>query len=193
MRLGVGFGETVAVLGVGPAGLAYIQTARLLGAARVIAVARNDDSLQRAMSFGADAVVNMRSTDALAMLRQLTGGQGPSLVVEAAGVPETVRLAIDAVGVGGRVILYGIPGQDQTVDFPVQQIIMRQLSVHGTVGNPHVWRPLLEYVRQGRLNLKGMVTRTFALEEIGAAFAAIQDRTNPIVKAVVHPWEGEPA
>lgn len=193
MRLGVGFGETVAVLGVGPAGLAYIQTARLLGAARVIAVARNDDSLERARRFGADAVVNTRTGDAAAALRELTNGQGPSLVIEAAGAPQTVALAFDIVGVGGRVILYGIPGQEQKLEFPVQQIILRQLSVYGTVGNPHVWRPLLDYVRRGRLNLRDMVTHTFALEDIDAAFAAIQDRTRPIVKAVVHPWEGETA
>lgn len=191
MRLGIGFGETVAVIGVGPAGLAYIQTAKLLGAGKVIALARSDESLARAKQFGADAVINTKTEHAAERLLAETGGEGASLVIEAAGVPETIELAFQLVQCGGRVILYGIPGDDQKMEFPVQKIITQQLSVYGAVGNPHVWAPLLQYVAQGRINLKDMVTATFPLAQINEGFDLMRDRSKHLIKAVLHPWEEE--
>lgn len=110
MRLKVTFGETAAVYGVGPAGLAFIQGLKALGAGKVIAVARDDFRLARAMSFGADVVVNARSEDALKRIREETDGLGADIVCEAAGAPSTIEEAFQAVRSAGRVILYGIPG-----------------------------------------------------------------------------------
>lgn len=189
MRLGVSFGETVAVIGVGPAGLAYIQTAKLLGARKVIALAKTRETLERARKFGADEVIQTGEGDAAGKISELTNGAGADLVIEAAGVPQTVELAFSLVRRGGRVILYGIPGDACKIDFPIQKIITEQLSVYGTVGNPHVWKPLLQYIAQGRINLKDMIGAAFPLARIEEAFDLMRDRSKHLIKAVVHPWE----
>ncbi|MGI5856807.1 MAG: zinc-dependent alcohol dehydrogenase [Candidatus Merdivicinus sp.] len=187
MRWGVRFGETVAVYGVGPAGLAFIQTAKAMGAGKVIAVARDPFRLERARRFGADVILNAKTEDVPARLLEETAGEGPGLVCEAAGAPATILQSIEIAARGGRVILYGIPGDKDRFDFPVSQIITKQLEIYGAVGNPQVWEPLLQLVSAGRINLRDMVTHTFPLERINDAFALISDKTENPIKAVLYP------
>ena len=191
MRLKVTFGETAAVYGVGPAGLAFIQGLKALGAGKVIAVARDDFRLDRAMRFGADVVVNARSEDALKRIREETDGLGADIVCEAAGAPSTIEEAFQAVRSAGRVILYGIPGDSERVQLPVSTAIMKQLSIYGAAGNPNAWEPLLSAVARGKVNLKDMITHRFPLRKIDEAFAAVRDKRQNAIKAVILPWEGE--
>ena len=186
-RLGVGFDETVAVFGVGPAGIAFIQGARAMGAGRIIAVARNDERLARARSFGATETINAAREDAVARILAQTGG-GADLVCEAAGVPSTIEAATACARRFGRVILYGLPGETEVIPYPVKDIILKQLAVHGACNNPDVWAPLLNMVSAGRINLKDMVTHSYPLDGINDAFAAMEDRGQGVLKAVVHPW-----
>lgn len=188
MRWGVRFGETVVVYGVGPAGLAFIQTAKVLGAGRVIAVARNRRRLERSLAFGADEIICSAEEAVSERLRDLTGGRGPGLICEATGAPELIEEACLTVRSGGRVILYGLPPETANIPFPVKTIIMKQLEVYGTVGEPLVWEPLLRLVAAGRINLKDMVTHTFSLDRIEEAFALLENKEEDPIKAVVYPW-----
>lgn len=188
-RLGVEFGDTVAVFGVGPAGIAYIQGAKAMGAKRVIAVARNDERLERARGFGADVVINSKRENVQNRIFEETGNYGADLVCEAAGVPETIAASFGAVRRAGRVILYGLPGDQDEISFPVKDIVMNQLSVYGAVGNPAVWEPLLAMASAGRIDLESMVTHRYPLDRICDAFAAMEDRACGVLKAVVHPWD----
>lgn len=189
MRLGVRFGSTVAVFGVGPAGIAFIQGAKVLGAGKVIALARSRERLERARHFGADVLIDTREEDVVQRVLQETDGLGAELVCEAAGSKETIEEAFRIVRTSGRVILYGIPDRRADIHIPCMDIILRQLQVDGVVNNPFVWEPLLGLVSQGRYNLKDMVTCTLPLERISEAFARMQSRTDKPIKIVVHPWE----
>lgn len=187
MRGGINFGETVAVYGVGPAGLAYIQGAKAMGAGKVIAIARNAERLERARHFGADVLVNTTCHDVVQRILQETEGYGADLVCEAAGVPQTITEAFKIVRRAGRVILYGIPGDTDHIDFPVTQIITNQIEVQGTVGDVTVWKPLLEFVSNGRINLKDMITHRLPLSQIEQGFSLMQNRQENPVKIVVLP------
>lgn len=188
MRRGVRFGETVAVYGVGPAGLAFIQTAKALGAGKVIAVARNRKRLERCLAFGADEIVCSSEVDVPTRLRELTGGEGPGLVCEATGAPSIIEEVCQVVKGGGRIILYGLPSEGAAISYPVKQIIMKQLEVYGAMENPLCWAPLLQLVASGRINVKDMVTHTFPLDRIEDAFALLENKKEDPIKAVVYPW-----
>ena len=100
---GVGPGDTVAVVGAGPIGLAAIMTAKLFSPARIIAVDLADARLDKALEFGADKAVNNGVEDALERVKEWTGGLGADVAIEAVGVPATFELCTEIVRPGGRV------------------------------------------------------------------------------------------
>lgn len=189
MRLGVRFGETVLVYGCGPAAIAFMQGARAMGAGKIIVAGRNADALARTKDFGADVLINTTEENFLSRLLAETDGAGADLVCEAAGSPQTIGWAFETVRRAGRVILYGIPPKDALVPLPTVSIIMNQLEVYGTVGNPHVWEPLLRLISKGSIDLKSMVTATMPLTRIADAFALLQDKARKPIKIVLHPWD----
>ena len=184
-RLGVNLGSVVAVIGVGVAGLSFIQGAKAMGAGTVIAIARNMEALKRAERFGAD--ISLPLDDQTVKFIDDLGGC--DLVCEAAGAGATIELSMTLAKAGGRVILYGIPSDDEFVQYPVTKIVTRQLSVFGAVGNPSAWGPVLHMVEKGHINLNDMITHRFALSEIHKAFDLIKKRDRSLIKAVVHPWK----
>jgi alcohol dehydrogenase len=96
-------GDTVAIVGAGPIGLATIMTAKLYTPARVIAIDLADARLEKAREFGADFVINNGREDAVAVVQDLTHGLGADVVVEAVGVPDTFELCTALVRPGGHV------------------------------------------------------------------------------------------
>lgn len=145
--------------------------------------------MRRAKKFGADLLINSKKEDVKEKVMEFTGGKGADLVCEAAGSGATTKSAFECVKRAGRIMLYGIPNEDQANEFSSLDIIMNQLEVYGVLGNPHVWEPLLALVSSGRINLKDMVDDTLPLSEINKAFERMEDPVKKPIKIVVHPWE----
>lgn len=104
-------------------------------------------------------------------------------------MPEVIADTFDVVRKGGRVILYGLPSDEDRIEMPVTTIIMNQLEVYGAVGNPKVWEPLLEMIASGRISLKEMVTHEFSLNDISKAFSVLDNREGDPIKIVIDPWK----
>ena len=104
-------GDTVAIVGAGPIGLAAILTARLYTPGRIVAIDLADSRLESARRFGADTTINNGSEDALARVMELTDGLGADVAFEAVGVPQTFELATELIRAGGRVANIGVHGQ----------------------------------------------------------------------------------
>ena len=187
MRIGVRMGETVVVYGIGPAGLAFIQTAKALGAGKVIVVGRNKKRLEKALHFGADVVICSSEENTPERILELTNGNGAGLVCDTTGAPKIIEEAVNVVANGGRVVLYGLPAETAEMQFPVKTIIMKQLEIHGVENNPYVWESLISLVASGRVNLKDMVTHTLPLEKIEDAFALLENPNEDPIKIVVYP------
>src|SRR5262249_36409716 len=111
-------GSSIAVFGVGGVGLNVIQGATLANASTIIAVDVLPGKLEMARRFGATHVVNAREGDAVARIRELTGGAGVDYAIEAIGKPETVRQAFLSVRKGGKAIAIGIGGPDAEIPIP---------------------------------------------------------------------------
>ena len=93
-------GDTVAIVGAGPIGLAAIMTAKLHTPGRIIAIDLADARLEKALEFGADVTINNGREDAVAKVMELTGGLGADVAIEAVGVPETFELCTELIRPG---------------------------------------------------------------------------------------------
>jgi alcohol dehydrogenase len=182
-------GDTVAVVGAGPIGLAAIMTARLYTPGRIVAIDLAAARLEQALEFGADAVINNGSEDAVERIMQLTGGLGADVAIEAVGVPDTFELCADIVRPGGRVANVGVHGHPATLH--LEKLWIRDVTITTGLVDTFSTPRLLELIANGRLDPTPFATHRFPLDETMAAydtFAAAAE-TNAL-KVVL---EGAPA
>src|SRR2546423_4942563 len=111
---GVCPGDTIAIVGAGPIGLATVLTAKLYTPGRIIAIDIADSRLEKARELGADMTINSGDDDPLERVMELTAGLGVDVAVEAVGVPETFELCADLIRPGGRVANVGVPRHPPT-------------------------------------------------------------------------------
>ena len=171
---GVTRGDSVAVIGCGGVGNAAIAGAVLAGATTVIAVDVDDRKLEWAKGFGATHTVNSRSQDPVEAIRELTGGFGADVVVEAVGRPETYEQAFYARDLAGTVVLVGVPTPDLKVELPMIEVFGRggalKSSWYGDCLPSRDFPMLVDLYRQGRFDLDGFVSETIGLGDVEAAF-----------------------
>jgi S-(hydroxymethyl)glutathione dehydrogenase/alcohol dehydrogenase len=169
-------GESVAVFGVGGVGLATLQSARLAGASRIVAVDVSPHKEELARAAGATDYLLASETTAKE-IRALTGGYGADVAIECVGRAETIRAAWNATRRGGRVTVVGIGGKEQQVTFSALEIFHFARTLTGCVyGNCDPARDLpvlAEHVRAGRLDLGALVTDRIGLDGIPDAFEAM--------------------
>lgn len=171
---GVGRGDSVAVIGCGGVGNAAVVGARLAGAAKIIAVDIDDRKLETARGLGATDTVNSRENDPIEAIRELTGGFGADVVIEAVGRPETYEQAFYARDLAGTVVLVGVPTPEMRIDLPLLDVFGRggalKSSWYGDCLPSRDFPMLIDLYRQGRLDLDAFVTETIALDEVEKAF-----------------------
>jgi alcohol dehydrogenase len=173
---GVQPGDTVAVVGAGPIGLATIMTAKLFTPSRVIAIDIADARLQKALEFGADTVINNGRDDAVAAVQELTDGLGVDVAIEAVGVPDTFELCTALVRPGGRVANVGVHGHPATLH--LETLWIRDVTITTGLVDTFTTPQLLRLIAERRLDPSPFATHHFALsqtEEAYDVFAAAAD------------------
>ncbi|QCB93352.1 zinc-dependent alcohol dehydrogenase family protein [Cellulomonas shaoxiangyii] len=181
---GVRAGSTVAVVGDGAVGLCAVIAARRLGAERVVAMSRHEARSALAVRFGATDVVAERGDEGAAAVIDLLGGVGPDAVLECVGTKESMQQALDTVRPGGRVGYVGVPAGGP--ELPVPQLFGANIGVLGGVAPVRAYiEGLLPDVWAGTIEPGLVFDGTFALDEIGAAYAAMDERT--VTKSLVLP------
>ncbi|MFE3098206.1 S-(hydroxymethyl)mycothiol dehydrogenase [Streptomyces sp. NPDC059248] len=170
----VGRGDTVAVIGCGGVGDAAIVGARLAGAATIIGVDVDDHKLATARTMGATHTVNSTTTDPVEAVRELTGGFGADVVIDAVGRPETYRQAFYARDLAGTVVLVGVPTPEMTLELPLLDVFGRggalKSSWYGDCLPSRDFPMLIDLHQQGRIDLAAFVTGTIGLDDVEAAF-----------------------
>jgi threonine dehydrogenase-like Zn-dependent dehydrogenase len=190
-RAGVRLGHSVAVLGVGPVGQAAIALAGLSGAHPIVAIGGPDSRLAFALKMGATHTISLERSaeERLAQVRELTGGRGVDIVIEAAGVPDAVTQALDLVRDGGRVVVAGqYTDGGTTVLNPHRQLNRKHAELVGCWGcdYSHFHRAMHVLEEQGRkLPWEDAITARFSLGQANEALAAVANRT--VVKALIVP------
>lgn len=161
-------GDTVAVVGAGPIGLATIMTAKLYTPARVIAIDLADARLEKAREFGADVTINNGHEDAVAIVQELTQGLGADVAVEAVGVPDTFELCTALVRPGGHVANVGVHGHSATLH--LETLWIKDITITTGLVDTSTTPRLLNLIAEGRLDPTPFATHRFALGETLSAY-----------------------
>ena len=171
---GVTRGDSVAVFGCGGVGDAAIAGSRLAGAHTIIGVDVDDRKLEWARDFGATHTINSTQSDPVDEIRQLTGGNGVDVAIEAVGNPVTYEQAFYARDHAGTVVLVGVPSPDMKIELPMLEVFGRggalKSSWYGDCLPTRDFPMFIDLYLQGRLDLDRFVSETIGLYEVEEAF-----------------------
>ena len=171
---GVSRGDSVAVIGCGGVGNAAIAGSRLAGAQTIIAVDVDDRKLEWAKQFGATHTINSRQTEPVQAIRDITGGHGVNVAIEAVGKPETYEQAFYARDHAGTVVLVGVPSPDMQITLPLLEVFGRggvlKSSWYGDCLPTRDFPMFIDLYLQGRLDLERFVSETISVNDVEEAF-----------------------
>jgi L-iditol 2-dehydrogenase len=185
-RAGVKLGDTVAIVGAGPIGLLHLLTVRRMGARRVVMMDVVDERLRLAERLGADGIVNTGREDAAERVKELTGGYGADVVVEAIGLPATWEQAVRLVRKGGTVLEFGgcPPGTEVRVD--AERVHYGELRVLGSFhATPVHFRRALELISSRTVDVQPLITARMSLEDVRRAFEVLLTSRAEVKIAIV--------
>lgn len=175
-------GERVVVLGAGPIGQSVALAAIDRGAS-VLLLDRLESRLERGRAAGAELLA-VAGDESLAAARQWAGGDGPEVVIEATGVPELVRAAVEIVAQAGRVVVVGLSSRD--APFRVGALPFKEIDVLGvSCCGSGEFAEAIELVSRRRDVVTGLVTHEFPLDEAPEAIAYAMHHPVEVMKAVV--------
>ena len=180
--------DTVLIQGAGIAGLSFLQSALAFGAKRVLCTVRNDTEAALVKKYGGHPV-DLRNGDMEKQIMALTDGMGADISIDAIGSAKTVGTAIECVKSGGKVILYGLPNENEIIPFPVTQCILRQIQITGYTGNEKCWDPMIAMVSQGRISIKELISAVYPLSHFEDALELLRSSRSDVIKVVLHPWD----
>lgn len=186
-RARIAAGEAVVVLGQGAAGLLHTQLAKLTGAGPVIAVSRSAWKLDLARRMRADHALDATGQALVDEVRRLTGGLGADVVVDAAGSPELIGQAVAMLRPGGRLLLYAVSHRP-VPDFTTFPVYFKELTLFGSrafVGGD--FEPAIRLVAEGRVDLDGLITASYPLARVAAAFEAYERDPERVLRMVIVP------
>ncbi len=165
----VGKGETVLVMGCGGVGLGAVAGAASRGA-RVMALDVDDGKIALAQKVGAQIPINAAKVDAAAMVKDLTGGDGPEVVIEAVGSVTTYRQAVDWVAYCGRVVYIGYG--KEPVAYETKQFVAKELDIMGSRNCLHEFSDVIAFFEKKTFDPRIVVSSAVSLEEVPHALAA---------------------
>ncbi len=172
----VGPGSRVTVIGDGAVGLSAVLAAERLGAEQIVLMGRHPARTELGREFGADEVVAERGEEGAAKVRELTGGDGTSAVLECVGTEQALEMGLGAVRAGGAVSRVGVPQYEKgRLDFG--SVFFRNVSIRGGVAPSRAYIPeLLPDVLEGRIQPGRVFDRTVGLEAVPDGYRAMNDR-----------------
>lgn len=186
--VGIEKGDTVLIMGAGPIGCLHVRLARALGAAKVFLSDINGDRLKLSASkVSPDAAIDMSSEDLAKVIKDLTGGRGPSVVITAAPSGAAQELAISIVSPGGRVSFFGgLPKDKPFINCDANIVHYKEVTLFGANGSsPAQNMEALQLIASGKVKVSDLITHRVNLEDVSEAISAVLSGT--AIKVVVNP------
>ncbi|XP_042020862.1 alcohol dehydrogenase-like [Salvia splendens] len=165
-------GDSVAVIGIGGVGSSCLQIAKAFGASDIIAVDVQEEKLQKAKMFGATHAINSRKEDAVAKIKEITGGRGVDVAVEALGRPQTFSQCVQSVQDGGKAVMIGLTLSGSKGEVDINHLVRKQIKVIGSYGGRarQDLPKLVKLAEKGTFNLQAAVSRKYKFEEVEEAY-----------------------
>jgi S-(hydroxymethyl)glutathione dehydrogenase/alcohol dehydrogenase len=170
-------GSSVAVIGCGGVGLNVIQGAALAGAERIMAIDVVPSKLEYAEVFGATHTINAQETDPVQAVRDLTAGEGADYAFEVIGLTQTAQQALLCTRRGGKAVIVGVIPHGQQLSIDPDFLHQDRMLLGCTYGSANIraaMPKLMDLYMAKKLKLDELVSRTYRLEEINTAFAALE-------------------
>jgi L-iditol 2-dehydrogenase len=177
-------GESVVVIGPGPIGLLAVAVAKAIGASPVILTGTRNRRLAIGRELGADRTINIGEEDAVAVVKELTGGIGADYVVECAGTESTIDQAIRMTNRGGKICLAAFPHERVTID--IAQLAKNNIYLYGIRGEGRsATRRAMALMAEKRFDASRIHTHTFPLADLPTALRYARERIDDAIKVVV--------
>jgi alcohol dehydrogenase len=161
-------GDSIAIVGAGPVGLAVLLTAQFYSPAAIFMIDLDDKRLAVAKEFGATTLINSSDGRAVQRVLDLTEGAGVDVVIEAVGIPATFSICQAIVAAGGRIANVGVHGKP--VELHLEKLWDRNIAITTRLVDTVTTPMLLKVVRSGKLQPSKLVTHRFALNDIMRAY-----------------------
>ena len=161
-------GDTVAIVGAGPVGLAALLTTQFYAPANLVVIDLDDNRLAVAKQFGATAVVNSSDGKAAEKIMAMTGGKGVDVAIEAVGIAATFGLCQDIIGAGGHIANIGVHGAGVTLH--LEKLWSQNITITTRLVDAVTTPLLLKTVMAGKLKPKQLVTHHYKLKEVMKAY-----------------------
>lgn len=183
-RGNIRFDDVVVVAGCGPIGLGMIAGAAAKFPAQVIALDMNPSKLELAKLCGATRTINIVEEDAVAMVKELTGGYGADLYLEGTGHPAAVAQGLNLLRKLGRYVEYGVFGSDVTVDWSIISDD-KELDVLGAHLGPHCWPAAIRMLEARTLPMDRICTHQLPLERFQEGLDMVADGTKSVKVSLI--------
>ena len=184
MQGGARAGQSAVVLGSGCIGLVTMMALKAMGLSKVYVVDIMEKRLEKALELGADGVINGSKADAVEEVMRLTEGKGCDLAIETAGTQITTVQAIHMTKKGSNIVLVGYSRSGE-MTLPMSLVLDKELTFKTVFRYRHIYPMAIEAVAAGKVNLKGIVTEMFDLDDVQKAMDLSVNNKADIVKAVI--------
>ncbi len=179
-------GDTVAIVGAGPIGLAALLTAQFYSPSRLIMIDQDENRLKTARDFGATDIINFAKQEVETSVRFLTDGEGVDVAIDAVGVPSSFTTCQSIIAPGGRIANIGVHGKP--VELHLEKLWDRNITITTRLVDAVTTPMLLKVLQSGKLDAKRMATHHFALSDAMRAYdtfgdAAAQKALKVLLKA----------
>ena len=161
-------GNTIAIIGAGPIGLATLLTAQFYSPAEMIVVDMDDNRLEKAKQLGATTIINNSDGKAIEKIMKITGGEGVDTAIEAVGVPATFILCEDIVAPGGVIANIGVHGVK--VDLHLEKLWSQNISITTRLVDTVTTSMLLKTISSKKINPKQLISHRFKFNDILQAY-----------------------
>jgi threonine dehydrogenase-like Zn-dependent dehydrogenase len=188
-RAGIQFGDVVVVAGAGPIGLGVIAGARQKNPMSVVALDMSDDKLALARKAGADVTINIAKEDVVARVREMTGGYGADVYIEATGHPSAVAQGLNLLRKLGTFVEYSVFKDAVKVDWSIISDD-KELNVLGAHLGPNCWPAAIKLLESGVLPMDEICTDQVPLERFQEALDLVGDSAGGSVKVSIVPSPG---
>ena len=186
---GIRIGDVVAVFALGPIGLCAVAGAKLSGATTIIGVDTVPERLAMAKRMGADLVVDFRTQNPVDAIMELTDGRGVDVAIEALGTQATFEAALRVLRPGGTLSSLGVYSTDLHIPLGAFAAGLGDHKIITTLcpGGKERMRRLMNVVASGRVDLRGLVTHRFKLDDIEAAYDLFSHQRDGVLKVAITP------
>lgn len=179
----VTLGDSVVILGAGCIGQVTLLSAKAFGAANVIVVDVFEKRLEYAKKLGANHVINAKTEDVVSRIKDILEGCGADVVIETAGVPQTIYQTSFLAKHGGRVVLVGV-SVDGDLTYNFSQVMIKELTISSVFRYRNLYPVAIAAIADGSIDVKQIVTNRFCFDNAKQAFDIIISDAQNIVKGI---------